>query len=228
MKWLFTALLVVNLGLYGYFELSKPLASAAQAGHEPLQPENLHLLTPQQVDALPRTSSPAAAVAPVAEQPAAEPLEQLACYEWGSFPAKHLARARSAVQRFGLEHQVEWIASQEAIRYWVYIPPQKSLQEAQTRIESLRALGIADNFIVQEAQWKNAISFGVFKDEALATRLADELRNRGVSDVVKAVRNQEGKQSVLLLKNISDSAAEEIRKLKPDFPYSEIKQINCP
>ncbi|MEZ0271992.1 MAG: sporulation protein [Methylophilaceae bacterium] len=228
-KWLFWLLVVVNVGLYGYFELSKPLNSGAVSGHEPMQPEKMKLLTPQQLEALPKSAPGAHPLEqqPVMEQPAPQALEQLSCYEWGSFPSKRLVRARGVVDRFGLDTQVQVIANQEAIRYWVYIPPLGSFQEAQARNDALRSLGIADTFIVQDAQWKNAISFGVFKDEVLAARRAEDMRNRGVTDVIKAVRNKEGRQSVLLIRNISDSTAEEIRKLKPDFPYSELKQVAC-
>lgn len=227
-KWLFWLLVVVNVGLFGYFELSKPLNSGTASGHESMHPEKMRLLTPRQLEALPKSAPVSTPMEqPATEQPAPQALEQLSCYEWGSFPSRRLARARGVVDRFGLDAKVQVIANQEAIRYWVYIPPLASFQEAQTRNDALRSLGIADTFIVQDAQWKNAISFGVFKDEALATRLAEDMRNRGVTDVVKAVRNKEGRQFVLLVKNISSNAAEEIRKLKPDFPYSELKQVTC-
>lgn len=222
MKWLFWLLLALNVGLFGYFELSKPLDSGTQAGHESIQPEKMQVLTPQQVETMPK---PAAAIS--AEPPVSQALEQLSCYEWGSFPGKRIGRARDVVDRLGLDAQVQVIANQEAIRYWVYIPPLKSFQEAQARNEALHRLGIENTFIVQDAQWKNAISFGVFKDEALATRLAEAMRSRGVTDVTKTVRNQEGKQFVLAIRNISDVTAEEIQRLKPDFPYSELKRVEC-
>jgi hypothetical protein len=109
----------------------------------------------------------------------------------------------------------------------VYIPPRRSLRAAQARIEELRTLGVAETFIVQEAQWRNAISLGIFKDEALATHFADDLRSRGVNDVVKAARNQEGGQSVIYIRNAPGNTAEEIRKYKPDFPYAELKPTVC-
>jgi hypothetical protein len=222
MKWLFSLLLALNIGLFGYFELSKPLDSSTSAGHEPIRPESMKLLTQQQVEAMPKSVA-----ATHTEQPAPQTLEQLTCYEWGSFPGKRVERAREVAENLGLDAQVRVIANQEAIRYWVYIPPLKSFQEAQARNDALHRLGIENTFIVQDAQWKNAISFGVFKDEALATRLAEDMRNRGVTDVVKSVRNQEGRQFMLFIRNLSESTAEEIQRLKPDFPYSELKQVAC-
>jgi hypothetical protein len=226
-KWLFWLLLAVNGLLFGYFELSKPLSGGMQPGHEPIAADKMKLLTESEVAAMPKTAVPDPVSVPLTEQPALPAIEQVACYEWGSFTGKRIERARTVIDKLGLESKVETVANREAIRYWVYIPPLPSFEEAQARNEALHSLGIDNTFIVKDAQWRNAISFGVFKDENLATRLAGEMRNRGVTDVVKAVRNQEGRQFLIALDKVPDSKAEEIRRQKPDFPYSELKQVEC-
>lgn len=227
-KWLFWLLVIVNVLLLAYFELSQPLRGGAQAGHEPVEADKMRLLSQAQVDAMPKSSGDEPVSAPLTEQPADPALEQVACYEWGSFTGKRVERARDVVEKFGLEDvKVETVGNKEATRYWVYIPPLASFEEAQARNSALHRLGIDNTFIVKDAQWRNAISFGVFKDESLATRLAEDMRSRGVTDVVKAVRNQEGRQFLLTLRNLPESRAEEIRRLKPDFPYSELKQVEC-
>ena len=81
--------------------------------------------------------------------------------------------------------------------------------------------------MVQEPEWRYAISLGLFKDDALATRLADDLRARGVRDVVKRQRNKESARSNLVIENVPASVAEDIGRLKPDFPSSELKRIDC-
>lgn len=187
----------------------------------------MKLLNESEVAALPKTVEPDPVSVPLTEQPPLPAIEQVACYQWGSFTGKRIERARGIAEKLGLDSKVETIATQEAIRYWVYIPPLASFEEAQTRNSALHSLGIDNTFIVKDAQWRNAISFGVFKDETLATRLAEEMRNRGVTDVVKAVRNQDGRQFLITLDNVPESKAEEIRRLKPDFPYSELKQVEC-
>lgn len=221
MKWMAWLLLVLNIALFGYFELSRPLAVGDQPGHESIQPELLHLLTPDEVAAMPKPAATST------EQLAPQPLEQVACYEWGSFPANASGRAKELLQRIGQNPEVRVVAPKEAERYWVYIPPQKSQQEAQARVDALHQLGIQEAFIVQAPQWRHAISLGLFKDEALATRLAQDLRGRGVTDVVKAARNPQGGQSSFYLRNLAAASADEIRKAKPDFPYSELKQVVC-
>lgn len=221
MKWVAWLLIVLNIALFGYFRLSEPQVAGIRPGHEPIQPESMKILTPEQVDAMP--------IAPAVQENTAPPVPEHAagCYEWGSFPAISVARARNILEKFGLEANVRIIAPQEAVRYWVYIPPRKNMQDAQARIDELRALGIEETFVVQEPQWRYAISLGVFKEEALATRLAEDVRSRGIANVVKAVRNQENGQSVFYLKDVTDSQAAEIGKFKPDFPSSELKPVAC-
>lgn len=220
MKWVVWLLIVLNIALFGYFKLSEPLQAGIQPGHEPMRPESLKIVTQEELAALPKNQAAAEPVAPVM-------LEQAGCYEWGSFSSNNIARARGVLEKFGQAISVRVAAPQEATRYWVYIPPRKNPQEAQARIDELRAAGISDTFLVQEGRWRHAISLGVFKEEASAQRLAEELRSRGVPDATSAMRNQEGRQFVIDIKDMPSSMAEEIRQLKPDFPYSEIREVGC-
>jgi hypothetical protein len=221
MKWFVWLLLILNVVLFGYFKLSEPMPKGIQPGHEPVQADSMKILTPEQLSALPKTSPVTDATAlPVAVQ-------QVACYEWGSFTSASVTRARHILEKFGLETHVLVVAPQEAMRYWLYIPPLKSLRAAQTRNDQLRSLGVAESFIVQEPQWRYAISLGVFKEEAGAIQLQEELRSRGVLDAVKGVRNDESGQSVFVIKNMTAGVAEEVGKFRPDFPSSELRQVAC-
>jgi len=222
MKWLIWLLLLFNAMLLGYFQLLQPRPPAEVAGHTPLQPEKLRLLTPRQLAEI-----PARPVEPVAEaQPAPEP-KPLACYEWGSFSSEALSEAQATLGRLGITGLVKQKPTDETVRYWVYIPPLRTPELAQARAEELRTAGVTDFFIIQEARWRNAISLGVFKDEKLATGLLQDLHKRGVRSAVKSVRNHEGAQSSLYLKQVPDEAAAEIDRQKPDFPGSELKQVAC-
>jgi hypothetical protein len=217
MRWLVGLLIVANAALFGYFTLSRPQSQGMPAGQEDIQPEAMRILSPEQLAALPAGPRPAASVA--APQPS--------CYEWGSFPAGTIPRVRGILEKFGLQPHLRIDVPKEAVRYWVYIPPRKNLEEAQARKDALHAMGIDDTFIVQDPQWRYAISLGIFGDEALAEKLAAELRGRGVKDVVKDLRNQESGQSSFFIPDVPAGVAEEIGKLRPEFPYSEFRQVDC-
>jgi hypothetical protein len=221
MKWFIWLLLILNVVLFGYFKLSEPLPKGIQPGHEPVQAGSMQILTPEQLSALPKTS-PATDASGL---PAA--MQQVACYEWGSFPSSSVARVRQILDKFGVETNILVVAPKEAVRYWVYIPPLKSLKAAQARSDEMRSRGVQDSFVVQEPQWRYAISLGVFREEAGAIQLQEEMRSRGVLDAVKGVRNDESGQSVFLIKNVTAGMAEEIGKFRPDFPSSELRQVAC-
>jgi len=229
MKWVVSVLLLVNLAMFGYFKLSEPRPVGVVAGHEDIEADKLKVLTPEELAAMPgknQTAPSAPAPAPV-PAPAIAAV-QTACYEWGSFSAANVSRAKNILQKFSMRSELKQTASQEATRYWVYIPPLANADKAQAKINEIRALGVEESFVVQEPQWRNAISLGVFKDEALAAKLLDDLHGRGVKSAIKGMRNHESGQSSFLLRDVADNAALEISKLQPDFPGSELKKVTCP
>lgn len=226
MKWIVWLLVTVNVLLLVYFNLDLSQPPRVQINHQPLMADKIKLLTPEQVEALPKKAVEVKEIATVMPPPDVTPI-QVACYEWSSFSVASLQKARGVLARYSLDVTLKQQSSQEATRYWVYIPRLESAEAAQTKVDELRALGIEDIFVVQEPQWHNAISLGVFKDEQLAAKLLEEVKSKGVASAVKAVRNQEKGRASLFISNMSSDTAAEIEKLKPDFPGSELKQATC-
>lgn len=218
MKLVVLILILVNALLFAYFNLGKPQSTSANVNHEPIQPEKVKLLTPQEIEALPIKQK---------QDPQAFQAVESSCYEWGSFSVANLPRAREALAKLSLESTSIEKSPQEAARYWVYIPKSQTLQAAQAKTQQLRRLGVEESFVVFEPQWRYAISLGVFKDEQLAAKLLEDLKGKGVVSAVKGVRNQESGQTSLLINNMSLDMVVEIDKLKPDFPGSELKQVTC-
>lgn len=221
MKWLVALLLLVNIALLGYFQLGQQLPAEAVSGRQDIDPARLRIINAQELANMPsrEKQQPAEAVT----SPPAAPV----CYEWGSFPPNDASRALEALHRLGLDATAKLHTPQEAIRYWVYIPPRKSMEEAQAKVDELKALNVEESFIVQEPRWQFAISLGVFKEEALATKYLEELRNRGIQTAIKGQRNHEGGQTGYFIRNVQPAQAEEISKFRPDFPGSELKQVDC-
>lgn len=227
MRWLALLLLLLNAALFGYFKLNEAHPVGVVSGHEAIAPEKITILTAEALAALPKKSAAPAVPAAPTPAPMLAP-EPAVCYEWGSFPADSLARAKGVLTQFGVESSVRQTATQEARRYWIYIPPRKNAEEAQAKSDELKALGVQEIFVVQEPKWRYALSLGVFKDEALATRLLEDLRSKGIKSAVKATRNHETGQSSFLIRHASDQVVEAIGMLQPDFPGSELKKVACP
>ena len=245
MKKLVWILLLINVSLLAYFNRDVFLPSAPTSTLQEIHPEKISILNQQQIDALPAKGAEAPDPSPMdteigsatASTPAAEPTVAAAttpaatptamCYEWGVFSAAKLTSAQIAVAKLSLQATVKEQSATEAKRFWVYKPPLKSYEAAQAKAIELKALGVNDLYIVQDAKWKNAISFGIFEDEQLATNLLNELKAKGVREVVKSLRNQGAGHSSLAFSKLTDAQVIELKKLKPDFPEAEIKEVAC-
>ncbi len=223
MKWLVWLLLLVNLGLLVYFNLDRILPSTPLAKTTEINPEKIEVLSQKEIAALPKKLHEATALA--AETTIATPANT--CFEWGVFSATGLVGAQYAVNKLALQATVKQQTYQEAKRFWVYKPPVKSAAEAQKNALELQALGVDELFVIQEARWRNAISFGVFEDEQLANKLLSELKAKGVKGVVKALRNQGKGHSSLLFSNLGANQIAELNQLKSEFPEAALKQVAC-
>lgn len=150
------------------------------------------------------------------------------CYEWSSFDLSSVAEAASRANRLDIKTIVnQQNTADVSVRYWVYKPPLASAELAQRKAEELRSMGINDFYVVQESKWRNAISFGVFKDEQLAINLMNTLKNKGVRELVKSVRNKGDGNAAIRLLNVSPQQYIQIQKLLPNFPDTGIKEVPC-
>lgn len=238
MKKLVGLLILINLGLFTYFNLDFILPNTAKVATIAISPEKIRVLTQQQIEALPKKVAempapvtPALTVGETNENNSMTPTTFLAkkssCYDWGIFSSVRVADAQTVASKLSLQSTVKEQTSSEAKRFWIYKPPLKSAEAAQAKALELKALGIEDLFVVQDAKWKNAISFGVFEDEQLATSLLKELKAKGIKDAVKALRNQGKGHVSLIFKDITEEKIADIKNLKSDFPEATLKEISC-
>jgi len=219
-KFLVWVLVIINLGLLAYFNQARFLPSAPQFKAAEIHPEKIVILSQMQVDALPKKSL--SLPPPLILEPAVT-----TCFEWGIFTGESLNRAQTAIAKLALQPEIKEETSQEAKRFWVYRLPLKTAEEAQLKTIELKALGVEDLFVVQDPKWKNAISFGVFADEQLATKLLNELKAKGVKNVVKSLRNQGKNHASFQFNALTDAQVLELKKLKPNFPEASLSQVSC-
>lgn len=222
MKWLVGFLLFVNIGLWAYFNQALFMPHIPQVKQPEIAPEKIRILKPEEVAALPSKSPAEPEPVPVAAAPVAT-----ACYEWGVFSGAGIANAQAAIAKLALQAEIKEQTSREAKRFWVFRPPLKTAEQAHAKAEELAALGIDELFVVQEPKWRNAISFGVFEDEQLATNLLKELKAKGVKEAVKALRSQSKSNASLRFNALTEAQVAELEKLKPDFPQAELKKADC-
>jgi hypothetical protein len=222
MKWLVWLLVLGNLVLLAYFNIDL-IAPMPVTANKAISPEKLKILSQIELDAMPKK---VVDVVPVAAE---LPIAETSCYEWGNFTASNLPSAQVALVKLNLKAEIKQAATPQADRrFWVYYPPLKNAQLALDKAEEIRAFGVGELFIVQDSQWRNAISFGLFQDEQLATNLLNDLKAKGVKGATKALRSPGKNISSLLIKEVTPDLALALQKITPEFLGSELKPAVCP
>lgn len=220
MRWVFALLLLGNIAFFAAMQLPQDKAGRdSMASHAPFHAEKVRLIAEDETPA----ASPA--------QPAAAPLAAQVCLEWGQFAEQDLARAKAALQALKLgedDINVRSAPAAKANNWWVYIPPQKSKQDANKKVEELKGLGVPDSFVMQDNnQWRYAVSLGVFSTQEAADKYLAQIREKGVRSAKTAPRNQDGSHASIVIKAGDSNIEAELVKLKQDFPATELKAVPC-
>jgi hypothetical protein len=213
MKWLFGLLLIVNLVFFVFMQWGGTWSGEGRNTQvqPPLNAEKIRSL---------------AASAPVAAQNAAA--AAAACMEWGEFSGSDLARANAALSALVPGNKLTQRQVEHTIGYWVYLPPLKTAAEVERKIAQIRALGLAEYFVVPDAgKWHNAISLGVFKTAEAAHKFLDGLMAKGVKSAKVGERMGKLSFTVFVLKNPDAALTAKMVLLQKDFPDSELKAAVC-
>ena len=142
MRALFLLLVLANVGFFAYANwLRAPDSSAELIPKLQVNPERIRIMAPSEKV---RTGG--------------APRDALACLEWGLFAGADVARADAAVATLQLPGVMIQRAVADAGGYWVYLPPMRTKAEVDKRVASLKARGVKDFYVVQDAgQWRNAM-----------------------------------------------------------------------
>lgn len=229
MRVVFLLLLLGNLAFFAWAQfLRTPLSAEAHIQQVQMTPEKIRIVSAP-AGAATRTptateGAPARALTPeVAQAPAA-------CLAWGVFIGPQDAgRADAAMAEAKLPPaQVRRVLS-DADGHWVLIAPQKTQADIARTIENLKQVGITDHMVVTEpAQWRNAISLGIFRTEDAARALLADLQKKGVADVTLARRERFFQQVIYLIREPDDALVARLATLRQRVPGSEVKAIACP
>lgn len=208
-------LVLLNVGLLVYFNMDT-LVPRAQVVQKEVNPEKLKLLMDDDFNTLQKKAFVASAIAATS------------CYKWGKFTSSNLAAAQEVIEGLGLEAElIQDTSTQQGNRFWIYYPPLANAGLAKRKADEIRRLGVDELYIVQGTRWRNAISFGLFAEESLATALLKELKSKGVRSAVKSLRKQGEYTGSLLAKNLTSENAVALYKVRPEFVGTEVVPVPC-
>jgi len=168
-------------------------------------------------------------VAPIAASaPAAVKSGNLACFEWGDFSGAGLDHAVRALKKLQLGDKLSQREIDRVIGFWVYIPPLKDKAAVNQKLAQLKARGVTDYFVVQEAgEWLNAISLGVFKSRESAQNFLEGLREKNVATAKMGERSGKNKATVFIINGLDAEMNIRLAALQKDFAGSELKLVSC-
>jgi len=239
MRTSFWLLLLANVILFaliqqGWVWRDGPVVQAQAGLHE----EKVRLLddTPVVISRTPVPTPPAVThplppnppLSLATSSPVATRANAQSCLEWGDFSGADLKLATAALSGMQLGNKLDKRQVDQVIRYWVYIPPLKNKAAVQQKVAQLKARGIEEYFIVQDADpWRNAISLGVFKTQEAAQNFLDVLSTKNVHTARVGARVGKQKATIFILNGVSPATEVRLTSLKKDFPGSELKNVPC-
>ena len=224
MKAVFGIFLVINLVVFAVMRADLLNDGTAVVAQPALNEAKIRLLDePAQAVSLPVSSpSMVTTLTPPTEKPVA------VCMEWSDFSGADLKRANEALAGLQLGEKLSQRPIEYNIGYWVYIPPLKNKASINQKIEQLKARGVEEYFVVQEAgEWQHAISLGVFKSEDAAQKFLESLAAKEVRSAKIGERASKLKATVFVFNAIDAQTADKLTGLQKDFPASELKKVAC-
>ncbi len=216
MRWLFVVLVLTN-GLFFYLmsQSVEQQESQAMVGHPSANPESIRLLS--ETDANTTLSIPAPAVEPV-------------CLEWGLFSVEDAAQAKVSLQAMHLQDDRFKLvtAPEKSSQFWVFVPPLKTRAEAQKKLDELKALEVADGYIIQDNSGQRfAISLGVFSSKDGADKYLAQIRQKGIKSAKAEPRGGAGLVTIKIKSAGSDFEAALVRLKQETFPDTLLKAAGC-
>ncbi|EIJ41376.1 hypothetical protein BegalDRAFT_0457 [Beggiatoa alba B18LD] len=110
---------------------------------------------------------------------------------------------------------------------WVFLPPQKNRQAALNALKKLESQGIIDFSIMTEGKYNNAISFGIFREEARAKQRLNELKQKGYSNARLEKRYETDTHYQLNVK-IPERRSGLTQEFNQVFKGIKLEKITCP
>jgi hypothetical protein len=220
MKKFFWAVLFLNLAFFAVMYWGGQL----RAPDPVMQPQPP--LNPEKITLLPAGATPASGVSAPSTQVSLT--EGPVCLEWGEFNATARTTAAKALAGLKLGAALQERQVESRIGYWVYLPPQKDKAGVTRKIAQLKARGVKEYFVVQEAGiWQNAISLGIFKTPEAAQGFLQELRNKDVNSAQMGERQSNIRVTIFRVAEPSPAVLDKLNALQKRFAGTTLKRLPC-
>lgn len=160
--------------------------------------------------------------------PISAPAVERACFEWGEFSGTDIDLVAKELKKLNLGDSVSRHDIDRPLGYWVYIPPVNSKAAVAQKVSQLKALGVTDYFVVQDAgEWLNAISLGVFKTREAAQSFLDGLHDKGIRSARVGEKSSKNPATTFAINGLNEEMSDKLNTLQKDFFGSQLKRVSC-
>lgn len=223
MKVWFWIVLLANVLLFGVMYSGVLDDHSGVLAQAPLNEQKIEVLSGADV-----VQASPDAVAPVVTPAVTATSVATSCLEWSDFSGTDLKRANEVLASLRLGSKLSQREIEYNIGYWVYIPPLKDKASITQKIAQLKARGVEEYFVLQEAgEWQHAISLGVFKSADAAQKFLESLAAKDVRSAKIGERASKLKATVFVFNGVDSAIVDKLNELKKDFPAADLKKLAC-
>ncbi len=173
---------------------------------------------------------------------ASKPAASAMCYQLAELDSQQSARFRQQMIRAKLadsavEHKREAPAAANTSsgpkKYWVYLSAKSSRDEANKLSAEVKGKGF-DNYVVTNADFKNAISIGLFSQESSAESMKKRLAQAGYTAHIQtrdssgaSTTSENSQLSTFRFRQLDSAAYEKLKTMSAQWPQATLKEIAC-
>lgn len=220
MKWLFSGLLLANMGMWmwGNWYVTGPVAPVALQARQEIAPEKMLTLEELDQKKLSQRTSPVPS-----QKKLTDVTPPRSCYRIGPFPRERDIRS---VRKWLADYVVSAVPvekEQEVTSYRVYIRPLPSTAVANEMRKKLTRAGFRDHALMYEPGMRNAISLGVFSVKKNAVKHINKLKKKGFKASRQTVVKYQSQYFIDIKAENDVQPMMKKRKLKT----ASAKQVSC-
>lgn len=222
MKWIATALLVVNLAVAAYFIGHDHWPETPPAEETQLNDDQISLGSHRASSRIaePGLLPPAPSVPQV--------LAGAVCLEWRGLSHEEFNRAREQLKELAGERVMSFTEVPMVTRHWVFLSPLPSPESAAEKLIELASIGVPDAFVVKEGTWRNAISLGLYTNDESAHRRVREVEAKGVHGIRIETQARQGTDFYFVISSEDPDALKSLSGIRQAYPNSQQSRVACP
>ncbi|MCX7546131.1 hypothetical protein [Marinicella gelatinilytica] len=225
MRYLFIALLLLNIGFYIWVER---FSDAPKKEFTAVDPKAEPLVLLSELSANNKSFNAATNNSLKSEDPnTSSDLINMRCFAAGPYSEEATAlRVAENIKPHVLKSAIRRITTTQEAGYWVYIPALPSRQEALKKGRELAAAFVKDYYVVTSGNNENSISLGLYREPFNADNRVNQMKQKGFA-VEKETRLEQWPEFWLDF-SLSEDSDFDPQTLIADNDDIDVNEIICP